>query len=75
MKPYYYVYRYGKKMPIVRHQTLLSAVNEAERLAAQHLGEPFEVLQVVAISQVHKPVSTFYMDGVSQPESAEDPLW
>lgn len=71
MKPYYYVYRYGTA-PLVRHTTLLSAINESERLAAKHQGVVFEVLQAMAICQLHKPVNTFYMDGVNPPVSAED---
>lgn len=65
MKPYYYVYRTSENRgPKIRHATLSLAVTEAERLASQHPGDSFEVLQCVAISRITKPAATFYMDGV-----------
>ena len=63
MKPYFYVYRYQDKAPIIRHHTLESAQAEAERLATQHKGTAFEILKAVGLSQVSGPASTFFMDG------------
>ena len=63
MKPYFYVYRYQDKAPVVRHATLEQAQAEAERLATQHKGTPFEILKAVGLSQVTGPASTFFMDG------------
>jgi hypothetical protein len=50
----------------VRHDTAQKAMNEAERLAAKHPGQAFEVLKCVAISQTQK-ASTFWMDGEDPP--------
>lgn len=63
MKPYFYVYRYQDKAPVIRHATLEQAQAEAERLATQHNGTPFEILKAVGLSQVTGPASTFFMDG------------
>lgn len=63
MKPYYYVYRYENQAPKVRHETLAAAQAEAERLAAQHPGMPYEILKAVGIAKVSAPASTFWMDG------------
>lgn len=63
MKPYFYVYRYQDKAPIIRHPTIESAQAEAERLATQHKGTAFEILKAVGLSQVSGPASTFFMDG------------
>ena len=63
MKPYFYVYRYQDKAPVIRHATLEQAQAEAERLATQHKGTPFEILKAVGLSQVTGPASTFFMDG------------
>lgn len=74
MKPYYYVYRYQKQAPKVRHPTLQAAQAEAERLAAQHPGVAFEILKAVGISQVVKPSATFWMDGESPPSKTPESL-
>lgn len=63
MKPYYYVYRYQKNAPVVRHATLASAQAEAERLATQHPGDSIEILKAVGVSRINGPASTFFMDG------------
>jgi hypothetical protein len=63
MKPYYYVYRPGNLPPTIKHKTFAEAQAEAERLAAKHVGTPFEILKAVAISQVISPATTFFMDG------------
>lgn len=63
MKPYYYVYRYQDRAPVVRHPTLEQAQAEAERLAAQHPGAHIEILKAIAISKVSGPASTFFVDG------------
>jgi hypothetical protein len=66
MKSHFYVYRAGSGRTVIKHPTLEAAVKEAERLAGQHPGESFEILQCVAIT---RPVaaSTFYVDGVIPP--------
>lgn len=51
MTKYYYVYRVGHKGPTVKHHQLSSAVGEAERLASQHPGGVFEILEAIAITQ------------------------
>jgi hypothetical protein len=63
MKKYYYVYRVGNKGPTVKHYLLADAVKEAERLAAQHPGEVFEILKAVAITQA-TAVQTIWMEGI-----------
>lgn len=66
MKPYYYVYRYQDRAPVVRHATLKQAQVEAERLAVQHPGMPFEILKAVAITKVEAPAITFFMVGCEE---------
>lgn len=66
MKPYYYVYRVNDRGPRVRHSTLDSAHTEALRLAAQHPGESFEILQCLATVRTTSP-QAFWMDGVIPP--------
>jgi hypothetical protein len=63
MKPYFYVYRYQDKAPVIRHATLELAQAEAERLAAKHTGSVIQILKCVGLSQVTGPASTFFMDG------------
>ena len=63
MKAYYYVYRYGHEAPSRRHETLLSAKQEAERLANQHPGSAFEILACLGFSQTSR-ANTFWADGV-----------
>jgi hypothetical protein len=64
MKKYYYVYRVGRqKRPAVKHFLLADAVKEAERLAAQHPGEAFEILEAIAITQA-TAVQTIWMEGI-----------
>lgn len=72
MKPYYYVYRVGNRAPTVRHATPALAAAEAERLAAQHPGDTFEVLQCLAVTRTTTPV-TEWLDGCgpSQVAAAE----
>lgn len=62
MKPYYYIYRFGHGAPKTKHDTLESAVIEAERLAGSHPGRAFEILKCVALS-IPSTISTFWMDG------------
>ena len=66
MKPYYYVYRPGNLPPAIKHQTFAEAQAEAERLAAKHVGTPFEILKAVAISKVDAPATTSFMDGCEE---------
>ena len=63
MKKYYYVYRVGHKGPTVKHPLLFDAVKEAERLAAKHPGEAFEILKAIAITQA-TAVQTIWMEGI-----------
>jgi hypothetical protein len=71
MSTYYYVYRVGyNHPPKVKHASLELAVKEAERLAAQHPGESFEVLQCLAVTRTITP-HTFWMDGVTPPHTCE----
>lgn len=67
MTSYYYVYRVGQKGPTIKHPTLTSAADEAERLANQHPGETFEILQCVAVTRTVL-AKTFWMDGVTPPD-------
>ena len=66
MKPYYYVFRVGGSHPRIKHPTLESAHTEAMRLAAQHPGDSFEILQCLATTRTINP-QTFWMDGVIPP--------
>lgn len=68
MKTYYYVYRVGQKGPTIKHHTLTSAANEAERLSNQHPGETFEILQCLAVTRTAL-AKTFWMDGIDPPLS------
>ena len=72
MKPYYYVYRTDQSRgPKIQHATLAEALTESERLADQHPGSVFEILQCLGISRCTQ-ASTFWMDGAEQPEK---PRW
>jgi hypothetical protein len=66
MKPYYYIFRVGGSYPRIKHPTLESAHTEAMRLAAQHPGDSFEILQCLATTRTINP-QTFWMDGVIPP--------
>ena len=66
MKPYYYIFRVGGSHPRIKHPTLESAHNEAIRLASQHPGDSFEILQCLATTRTINP-QTFWMDGVIPP--------
>jgi hypothetical protein len=72
MKPYYYVQRVGHSAAVARHSTPTLAAKEAERLAAKHPGDTFEVLQCVAVTRCAQP-STFWMDGHSPSQETFDP--
>lgn len=63
MKPYYYVYRVNDRGPRIKHTTLQEAHGEAMRLAGQHPGESFEILQCLATVRTTNP-QAFWMDGV-----------
>jgi hypothetical protein len=65
---YYYVVRVGYKFPTVKHVTLTSAVNEAERLCNQHPGETFEILQCLAVTRAVL-AKTSWLDGVTPPSA------
>ena len=68
MKPYYYIYRTDESRgPKIKHATLAEAQTEAERLANQHPGSTFEILQCVAITRCAQ-ASTFWLDGEEPPE-------
>ena len=68
MKPYYYIFRVGGSHPRFKHPTLESAHTEAMRLAAQHPGDSFEILQCLATTRTVNP-QTFWMDGVIPPNT------
>ena len=68
MKPYYYIYRVGYGKPTIKHQTLALAHAEAMRLAGQHPGETFELLECLGIVQTTTP-QAFWMDGVTPPDT------
>lgn len=73
MKTYYYVYKVGGNAQKYKHKTRLKAQTEAERLAAKHPGDHFEILACVGISSTPVPkVSTFWMDKESQLESKSE---
>lgn len=67
MKPYYYIYKHGDQGPRVRHSTIAEAQDEAERLAAKHPGDSFEILKCVGYSATSK-ASTSWMDGEKPPD-------
>ena len=70
MKSYYYVHSVNNLSTSDRHATPALAVAEAERLAAQHPGDTFEVLQCLAVTRTTTPV-TEWLDGcgpVAEPE-------
>ena len=68
MKPYYYIYRVGYGKPTIKHQSLALAHTEAMRLAGQHPGETFEILECLGIVQTTTP-QAFWMDGVIPPSA------
>jgi hypothetical protein len=55
MKSYYYVGRVGGGHPKIKHPHLEVAHAEAMRLASQHPGEKFEILQCIGITQTTNP--------------------
>jgi len=66
MKPYYYVYRVGYGKPTIKHATLEEAHTESMRLAGQHPGEIFEILQCLGFARTIQ-AQAFWMDGVIPP--------
>lgn len=62
MKPYYYIHRVGFGQPKAKYDTAEQAEAESHRLAAQHPGSAFEILECIASVQTTKP-ATFWMDG------------
>jgi hypothetical protein len=63
MKPYYRILRIGGgREPKVKHATLKEAEAEALRLAGQHPGSAFEILQCLAVAQTSQP-ALFWNDG------------
>jgi len=71
MKPYYYIFRVGDSHPGIKHRTLESAHTEAMRLATQHPGDSFEILQCLSMTRTVNP-QTFWMDGVIPPHECDD---
>lgn len=63
MKPYYYVYRVGGSHPRIKHATLKDACRESMRLATQHPGDSFEILQCLGVTRTSTP-QTFWMNGI-----------
>lgn len=75
MKPYYYVYRTDESRgPKIKHATLKDAQTESERLANQHPGSVFEILQCLAITRCTQ-AATFWMDGEGPENIIEMPRW
>lgn len=67
MKPYYRILRLNHgRAPTVQHATLKEAETEALRLAGQHPGETFEILECLGIARTTTP-SIFWNDGVEPP--------
>ena len=67
MKPYYRILRLNHgRAPTVQHATLKEAETEALRLADQHPGETFEILECLGIARTTAP-SIFWNDGVEPP--------
>ena len=67
MKPYYRILRLNHgRAPTVQHATREAAETEALRLAGQHPGETFEILQCLGIARTTEP-SIFWNDGVDPP--------
>lgn len=67
MKPYYRILRLNHgRAPTVQHATLKEAETEALRLAGQHPGETFEILQVLGIARTTDP-AIFWNDTVEPP--------
>ena len=67
MNPYYYIYRVDVSHPKTRHYTLASAHAESIRLAGQHPGDSFEILQCLGTTRTVN-AQTFWMDGVIPPD-------
>jgi hypothetical protein len=70
--PHFYVYRIGHNIPTVKHQTMSTAVQEAERLAGQHPGETFEVLECRSITRTKTP-ETVYTRAEGEEEASPMP--
>ena len=68
MKPYYYVFRVGGSHPRIKHPTMELAHAEAMRLATQHPGDSFEILQCLGTTRTTTP-QTFWVDGVIPPHA------
>ncbi|MFY8215264.1 MAG: hypothetical protein ACOVMP_01530 [Chthoniobacterales bacterium] len=68
MKPYYYVFRVGGSHPRIKHPTMESAHAESMRLAAQHPGDSFEILQCIGTTRTTTP-QTFWVDGIIPPHA------
>ena len=67
MKPYYRILRLNHgRAPTVQHATLKEAETEALRLAGQHPGVTFEILECLGIARTTTP-SIFWNDGVELP--------
>ncbi len=66
MKTYYYVYRVGYGKPTIKHATLDEAHAESIRIAGQHPGEVFEILQCLGFARTIQ-AQAFWMDGVIRP--------
>lgn len=67
MKPHYRILRLNHgRAPTVQHATLKEAETEALRLAGQHPGETFEILQCLGIARTTEP-AVFWNDGVEPP--------
>ena len=75
MNTFFYIYDCSNRNgPRVRHPSLEAAIKEAERLAEQHVGRTFEVLQCVAVSKV-KGATTEYAQGMKTAEETNGNEW
>lgn len=57
-EPGFYMVQGPRDVAIVRHQTLLSAVTEANRLANKHPGQEFFVVQAISSHRIDLPAVT-----------------
>ena len=54
---YFYVHKIGSKAaPSVKHYTMSAVLEEAKRLAKQHQGEKFVILEAICIVEANEVV-------------------
>lgn len=52
MKSHFLVWNYSHGIPIYKHETYQSALDEAQRLAKKHPGAEFHVVKALSVSKV-----------------------